>query len=282
MRKNIVILAFAALLLCGCAVREAADIRPSEAGTSEAVSLENNGENAGEPVSYDSLDSTPMGWGFVKRKGKAPDISAKEKDIMAKYDCFFMDYDAPKTLYLTFDEGYENGFTSKILDVLEATKTPAAFFVTGPYLEEQTDLIKRMVNDGHIVGNHTVNHVNLAKSNVDTVKKELSDLSDTAKEKYGIEMRYMRPPEGQWSEKALAVAKDMGYKTVLWSFAYKDWDINAQQGARHAYDSVTPYLHDGAILLLHAVSSDNADALEDIINYAKNQGYTFKSLDELK
>ena len=132
--------------------------------------------------------------------------------------------------------------------------------------------MQRMIDGGHIVGNHTVNHPNLPKQSVETEQKELSDLNKMCEEMYGVSMKYMRPPEGEYSERVLAVAKDMGYKTILWSFAYKDWDMN----------QVTPYLHDGAVLLLHAVSSDNANALEDIINYAKNEGYTFKSLDELQ
>lgn len=272
--KKILTCILTLVFLTGCAAKEAANIKPGHEEGSGGVLTEH------KERSYSELDSAPMGWGFVKRKGKAPDISSKEREVMEKYDCFYMGK-SEKTLYLTFDEGYENGYTSKILDVLEATHTPAAFFVTGPYLEGQTELIERMRDEGHIVGNHTVNHVNLAKSEVDTIKKEISALSDRAREKYGIEMKYMRPPEGQWSQRVLAVAQDMGYKTVLWSFAYKDWDINMQQGAAHAFDSVTPYLHDGAIILLHAVSSDNADALEDIINYAKEKGYTFKSLDEL-
>ena len=154
--------------------------------------------------------------------------------------------------------------------------------MTGPYLENQQELVQRMIDSGHIVGNHTVNHPNLPKQSVETEQKELSDLNKMCEEMYGVSMKYMRPPEGEYSERVLAVAKDMGYRTILWSFAYKDWDINMQQGADYAFNQVTPYLHDGAILLLHAVSSDNANALEDIINYAKNEGYTFKSLDELQ
>lgn len=232
-------------------------------------------------VPYEQISNDGTGWGFVRRKGAPPDIPDWQKEPLKKYDCYYIDEDAEKTLYLTFDEGYENGYTSKILDVLESTSTPAAFFVTGPYLENQQELVQRMVDNGHIVGNHTVNHPNLPKQSVETVKKELDDLNKKCEELYGVSMKYMRPPEGEYSERVLAVAKDMGYKTILWSFAYKDWDINMQQGADYAFSQVTPYLHDGAILLLHAVSSDNANALENIINYAKDEGFVFKSLDEL-
>lgn len=234
-----------------------------------------------EQVSAQAQDKS-IGWGFVRKKGAPPEIPISQKTVLEKYDCYYIDENAEKTLYLTFDEGYENGYTAKILDVLEKTQTPAAFFVTGPYLENQKELVQRMIDNGHIVGNHTVNHPNLTKQTTETIKKELDDLNKTCEESYGVTMKYMRPPEGEYSERVLKTAQEMGYKTILWSFAYKDWDINMQKGKEYAISQVTPYLHDGAILLLHAVSSDNASALEEIINYAKNEGYTFKSLDELE
>lgn len=265
MKKFIVTALCAALLLSGCA------------DASKTFEPDDSRDQSG----YEQLDGEGTGWGFVRRKGAPPDIPNAQKELFRKYDCFCMDEDAPKTLYLTFDEGYENGYTSKILDVLEKTETPAAFFVTGPYLENQTELVQRMIDDGHIVGNHTVNHPNLPKQPVETVKTELNTLNKKCEEMYGVSMKYMRPPEGEYSERVLSIAKDMGYKTILWSFAYKDWDINMQRGADYAFSQVTPYLHDGAIMLLHAVSSDNAAALEDIITYAKEKGFVFKSLDEL-
>lgn len=267
MKKVILVIFCMTILVSGCS-----------SNTADTVSNDVQQVN----VSYDQMNNEGIGWGFVRKKGAPPEIPNSQKEVLRKYDCYYIDENAPKTLYLTFDEGYENGYTSKILDVLEQTSTPAAFFVTGPYLENQQELVQRMIEGGHIVGNHTVNHPNLPKQSVETEKKELSDLNKMCEEMYGVSMKYMRPPEGEYSERVLAVAKDMGYKTILWSFAYKDWDINMQQGADYAFNQVTPYLHDGAVLLLHAVSSDNANALEDIINYAKNEGYTFKSLDELQ
>lgn len=234
-----------------------------------------------EYTSYDELPSDAVNWGFVRQKGMKPDVMEKDVQKLEAYNGYFMDRTEPKALYLTFDEGYENGYTSKILDVLEEKGVKAAFFVTGPYLESQTELVKRMIDDGHIVGNHTVNHINLPSESADKVKEELNNLNAKCEELYGVTMKYMRPPEGAFSEKSLAVARDLGYKTILWSFAYKDWDVNNQKGYEYAFNSVTPYLHDGAILLLHAVSSDNAEALGDIIDYARNEGYEFKSLDEL-
>ena len=268
MKKIIVTMLCASILLSGCG-----DVR-------QTMNEETQTQTQ-EKLPYEQLSGEGTGWGFVRKKGAPPDIPNSQKEMLRKYDCYYIDENSTKTLYLTFDEVYENGYTSKILDILEKTQTPAAFFVTGPYLENQQELVQRMIDNGHIVGNHTVNHPNLPKQSVETVKKELQDLNKKCEEMYGVSMKYMRPPEGEYSERVLSVAQDMGYKTILWSFAYKDWDINMQQGAEYAFSQVTPYLHDGAILLLHAVSSDNAGALEDIINYAKNEGYTFKSLDEI-
>lgn len=277
MKKTICLFLTAVMLLSGCSGRTTSSETEtvSTASQSGYDALDSTGSG------YDALDNTGSGWGFVRKKGKAPEIPAAQQEVLEKYGAYYMDKSQPKAIYLTFDEGYENGYTSKILDVLEATETPAAFFVTGPYLESQTELVQRMIDDGHIVGNHTVNHINMPKSSVETIQKELDELNAMCEEKYGVSMKYMRPPEGEYSERTLAVAQDMGYTTVFWSFAYKDWDVNIQQGADYAFSQVTPYLHDGAIILLHAVSSDNANALEDIINYAKEQGYEFRSLDEL-
>lgn len=234
------------------------------------------------PEEYEKLDSSGSGWGMVKKKGAPPEVDANGSKLLEENNGYYMDKTGEKVLYLTFDQGYENGFTSKILDVLQKEQVPAAFFVTGPYLKNQTELIERMIAEGHIVGNHTVNHLNLPKQTTETVRQELDGLNKMCENLYGVSMHYMRPPEGEYSEKVLAISKDMGYETVMWSFAYKDWDVNIQNGADYAYNQIVPYLHDGAIILLHAVSSDNANALERVIQYAKDEGYTFKSLDDFE
>lgn len=236
-----------------------------------------------DPLSdkYSCLSVKSFGWGFKKEKNAPPEIAVETVDLLKKTNTYYIDEKGEKKLYLTFDEGYENGFTGRILDVLKEKKVPAAFFITGPYLERETELVDRMVNEGHIVGNHTVNHPNLAKSDLATVKAELQGLEEAFHERYGKSMMYVRPPEGECSEKMLSFVADMGYKTILWSFAYKDWDVKVQRGGRYAFEQVTPYLHNGCIMLLHAVSSDNAEALGSIIDYAISQGYKFDSLDNL-
>ena len=231
---------------------------------------------------YETMDSKGVGWGFVRKKGVEPELPEGQIKALEENGGRYIDHSGEKVLYLTFDEGYENGYTAKILDTLAEKQVSATFFVTGPYLENQPELIKRMIDEGHIVGNHTVNHLNLPKQTTQTVQNELEKLNKTSEDLYGYTMHYMRPPEGEYSEKVLAIAQDMGYKTILWSMAYKDWDVNTQKGAAYAYDEVVPYLHPGAVILLHAVSADNTAALGDIIDAAHSMGYEFCSLDKLK
>ncbi len=229
------------------------------------------------------VDNKGSGWGFVKKKGMEPEICKSTAEMFATYSTFYLDPKRTKNIYLTFDEGYENGYTATILDILKEEQVPAAFFITAPYLEKETALVDRMVAEGHIVGNHTVNHPNLHKlQDPQKIADELGGLNREFFSKYGKNMQYLRPPEGEYSRRVLAVAQSLGYKTILWSFAYKDWDTKNQKGKDYAFNQVTPYLHDGAILLLHAVSKDNTEALRDIIKYAREQGYSFKSLDELE
>ncbi len=230
---------------------------------------------------YSSLSDKSVSWGLRKIKNSEPEIPLGEQSLLENYDSYYMDKTRPKALYLTFDEGYENGYTAQILDILKECSVPAAFFVTGPYIKTEAELVKRMVAEGHIVGNHTVHHPNLAYLSPEEAANELCELDDSFFELTGEHMQYMRPPEGTYSQQTLALAQDLGYKTIFWSFAYKDWDPSRQKGAAHAFSEVTPYLHDGAILLLHAVSADNAGALRDIIEYARSEGYEFRSLDQL-
>ncbi len=243
-------------------------------------------EEPKEEIPAEGINSLPndnYGWGFVKKKGAFPEFTKGQMDMMAKYNTIYFGNREEKTLYLTFDEGYENGYTGAILDTLKEKGVPAAFFVTGPYLSKNPDLIKRMLEEGHIVGNHTVNHPNMpSKGTAEAMQEEILSLDIKFYETYGQHMTYFRPPEGAYSERSLAATNAIGYRTVLWSFAYKDWETDNQKGADYAFDSVIPYLHAGCVILLHAVSKDNTEALGRIIDAAREQGYTFKSLDEFK
>lgn len=225
--------------------------------------------------------SKAYGWGFKKVPGQAPEIPSSIADSISRYGGYYLGNTAEKVLYLTFDEGYENGYTPQILDVLKAEGVPAAFFVTGPYLKKEGELVKRMVEEGHIVGNHTVTHPSMPSLSEDKIAEELNGLDQMFFDLTGAHMKYLRPPKGEYSERSLAASQKLGYKTIFWSSAYADWDINKQTGKEHAFKAVTSQFHNGSIILLHAVSRDNTEALADIIEEAKRQGYTFLSLDEL-
>ncbi len=226
-------------------------------------------------------DDQKIGWGLKKVENSQPEVPQSWKDMLEKYNGYYLGKTDEKVMYLTFDEGYENGYTSKILDVLKKTNTPAAFFVTGPYIDKEPDLIKRMVNEGHIVGNHTVNHPSMPDVSNDEISRELLMLNEKFNSLTGKNMTFMRPPRGEFSERTLATINNNGYKTVFWSIAYADWNTKQLKGVDYAVNQVTKQFHNGAIILLHAVSQDNADGLEKIIENATEQGYVFKSLDEL-
>lgn len=263
--KKIIILTLLALLTgCGCGN-----------GDETIETLEN--------TEYHEFSNKGIGWGIKKNKNAEPDVPTEIKEMLSKYDAFYMDTSEQKNLYLTFDEGYENGYTGMILDTLKKCNVPAAFFVTGSYFDREPELIKRMVAEGHIVGNHTENHPNLHKLKTnEEISNELKILDTKFYDSFGKHMNYMRPPEGEYSERVLAIAQGDGYKTAFWSFAYKDWVRDAEIGSEKAFEQIAPYLHNGCIILLHAVSKDNAECLEKLINYARENGYEFKSLDNIK
>lgn len=288
--KKIIYIILIVMLFCGCTPIE--NEVPNEEITEIVKTEESADISTADPLSewekvaaadFAEFDNSGIGWGFKKIKNTEPDISEETKKLLRRYNAFYMDEKKDKTIYLTFDEGYENGYTGQILDTLKEHEIKAAFFVTGAYLERETELIERMNKEGHIVGNHTVNHPNLHKLvSVKAITDELCGLNEKFMNMYGKPMKYMRPPEGEYSERVLAVANALGYKTVFWSFAYEDWDPKNERGAEFAFSQVTPYLHNGAIILLHAVSKDNAEAVGKIIEYAENCGYRFGSLDEIQ
>lgn len=227
---------------------------------------------------------TPFHFGFKKsRNGQLPSIDEEGfKNILQKQGAIFLGDTTKKELYLTFDNGYENGYTAKILDVLKEKGVPATFFVTGHYVRDQPDLLKRMVNEGHLIGNHSWSHPDMTRISDQQMKEELDRVKEEVAKLTGQqEMRFVRPPRGIFSERSLAVSRQLGYTSVFWSIAYKDWDTKDQKGWRYAYDKVMSQLHPGAVILLHSVSRDNAEALGKIIDDARKQGYEFKRLEQL-
>ncbi|MCC3373020.1 delta-lactam-biosynthetic de-N-acetylase [Cohnella sp. REN36] len=228
--------------------------------------------------------SEPYHFGFKKSKnGQLPSIAEEGfMSVVRKHQAVFLGDTTQKELYLTFDNGYENGFTAEILDLLKAKRVPAAFFVTGHYVKDQPELVKRMAAEGHVVGNHSWSHPDMTRLSSAQIKDELEKVRLAVAELTGRqEMPFLRPPRGIFGDRMLAACREYGYTNVFWSVAYKDWDVKQQKGADFAYNSVMGQLHPGAVMLLHSVSSDNARALGRIIDDARKQGYEFKSLHQM-
>jgi len=187
-----------------------------------------------------------------------------------------------KVLYLTFDCGYEyENLTSRILDILKEKKVPAAFFCTLDHIEKETQIISRMINEGHIVGNHSATHPSFAKISREKMAKELEETENYLRKNYGYSSKFFRFPAGEYTENALDLVASLGYVSVFWSVAYNDWNVNEVKGKAYAVETVMSRLHDGAIILLHSVSRDNAEALSEIIDRARAEGYSFRALTEL-
>ena len=222
-------------------------------------------------------------WGLSFRQEGAAPIGNAGADQLKRYDAVYIGDTADKVLYLTFDAGYENGCTAKILDVLKKHQVPAAFFLVGNYIERNADLVRRMVDEGHIVGNHTMHHYDMSKlSDKAQFSKELTDLEALFKDTTGQDMpKYYRPPQGTYSEENLKMAKDLGYRTVFWSLAYVDWNNDAQPTKEQAFQKLLPRTHDGAVILLHSTSQTNAAILDELLTRWKEDGYRFASVEEL-
>lgn len=217
----------------------------------------------------------------VSKNGVANEISINAQKYFDSnnFNAFCLDTKSKEqVLYLTFDCGYENGYTSKILDTLKEKKVNAAFFCTLPQVKENPDLIKRMIDEGHIVGNHSVTHPSFAEISTEQMTYEVKGMEQYLKENFNYSEPYFRFPKGEYNEVALNQLNKLGYTCVFWSSAYADWDLNNQKGADYAYEKVISRLHPGSVILLHSVSPDNANALADIIDEAHKQGYKFMSL----
>ncbi len=231
----------------------------------------------------EQLSNKLLRWGIKRNTGNTlPDADPGTPQLLAKYRGIYIGDTTKKEIYLTFDEGYENGYTPKILDVLKANNVKAVFFITGPYLKEHQDLVKRMVDEGHIVGNHTIHHPSLPSLEEKQIEEEVLGLDRAFNEIFGKNMKYLRPPKGEYSEKTLAITQKLGYRQMFWSFAYDDWYRDKIRGANYALDIVMRNLHNGEVLLLHAVSKDNTEALDSIIKGALEKGYTFGNVNNIK
>lgn len=222
------------------------------------------------------LDTTKLGWGpgGPVDADNRPDGATVYQEKYGQYAADFI-RENNQNIYLTFDEGYENGYTDDILDTLQEKGVQAVFFVTMPYVQSEPELVQRMIDEGHIVGNHSVNHPSFPEISFEKCQQEIMELHDYVKENFGYEMSLFRFPMGEFSEADLKVVQDLGYRSVFWSFAYRDWLVDEQPDPQEAIATIEDKCHPGAIYLLHAVSETNAQILGQVIDDLRVEGYVF-------
>ncbi|MCM1157926.1 MAG: polysaccharide deacetylase family protein [Bacteroidales bacterium] len=235
-----------------------------------------------EHTDYSAIDNKLYAWWF-KRNDNHEKSGCQEDFDITEYDAYYTVPVNGKKMYITFDCGYENGYTADILDTLKEEQVTAAFFVTQTYIRDNVELTKRMKEEGHLVCNHTVTHPSMPSKTVEEQKQELLTCESYMKEATGYEMDlFFRPPKGEYSRRTLQMAKDLGYSTIFWSMAYLDYDVNNQPTSAHVEEHFAKYYHPGAIPLMHNVSVANKDALKQVIRQLKQEGYSFGSLYDLK
>ena len=240
-------------------------------------------ETAGSALENTQALLSAENWGLgFGTEGTQPSGTASS-DKLKEYNAYYVGDAGEKKIYLTFDCGYENGNTSQILDALKKHDAPATFFVVGHFLESAPEMVKRMVEEGHTVGNHTYHHYDMSKiSDPAVFQKEMDDVRTLFQETTGTEMAmYYRPPQGKYSETNLQMAKDLGYSTFFWSLAYVDWYQDKQPTKDEAFGKLLKRIHPGAIVLLHSTSSTNAQILDELLTKWEEMGYTIKPLTEL-
>ena len=268
MKKMIV--ALAALTLAGCAIGVSPDSPKKEQSSVGAVNVEVKKQDVSK------LSKTKHGYGqgtITDEKNRttgALDFNKRYAELGAKA----IDTQ-DKKITLTFDQGYENGYTSQILDTLKEKKVRAVFFLVKDYAEKNPELVRRIINEGHIIGNHSVHHYSMPDLDAKTCESEIMDMHKYIKDKFGYEMKLFRPPMGEFSEQSLTVTKNCGYETVMWSFAYADWDTKAQPDEHKAAKKLVGAAHEGAIYLLHSVSKTNAHILASVIDGIRAKGFEF-------
>lgn len=222
-------------------------------------------------------------WGLSFQEQGKPPVANASAEYLKQFNAYYAEPTEEKVLYITFDAGFENGNTEAILDALKKHNAPATFFLVGNYLKTEPELVKRMVDEGHIVGNHTWSHPDMSKiATKEAFSKEIGDVEKLFQEITGQEMqKFYRPPQGKYSEPNLKMANELGYKTIFWSLAYVDWYEDKQPTKEEAFNKLLPRVHPGAIVLLHSTSKTNGEILDELLTKWEEMGYTFKSLDQL-
>lgn len=254
----------------------------SEQGTADSVQEQEKKERViVDNTDYSAISNKLYSWWF-KRNDNHEKSGCQEDFDVTTYQAYYTVPVSEKIIYITFDCGYENGYTADILDMLKEEQVPAAFFVTQTFIRDNIQLTKRMKEEGHLVCNHTVTHPCLPEKSIEQQQQELLTCEQYMKEATGYEMDlFFRPPKGEYSERTLQMAKDLGYTTIFWSMAYLDYDVNNQPASSHVVEHFEKYYHPGAIPLMHNVSIANRDALKQVIQNLKKEGYTFGTLYDL-
>lgn len=226
-----------------------------------------------------SITVCAKGFGVGKNKrGQRPNVA---DSIITDNQGYAIGEDT-KNIYLTFDCGYENGYTEGILDTLKETNTKAVFFITGHYLKSSKAIVERMMNEGHIIGNHTYSHKDFTQSTSAEILSDIKKLEDAFYQEFGVSMsKFVRPPRGEYNEMSQKTLKDNGYTSIFWSLAYVDWNKDVYNGNHYSYNKVLSRIHNGAIILMHTVGKDNMVDLKDIILELKEEGYVFSTIDKL-
>ena len=277
MKKIFAAILSVSLLFCGCSMsRTNNETETSETTTNEPTNTaETTLEVTGLGMSLSEFSTNAIVWGpgNIQNHERPVDPTKLQEQYKNLNGKWLLADD--KNICLTFDEGYENGYTAHILDTLKEKNVKAIFFCTYDYVKDNPELVHRMINEGHIVGNHSYRHYNFTQIDVETASDEITILHDYVAEQFGYEMTYFRFPEGAFSEQALALTKELGYSSIFWSFAYADWDRENPPSNETAYEKITSSVHNGAILLLHAVCKSNADVLGNAIDNIIEQGYNF-------
>lgn len=283
-QKICLLMTAAAMLATGCAAADN-DTADRSGNTSESTSAAKKTARttmdsaAVEPVQGGALSTEKHGYGQgvqlddKNRPTGALDFNAN----YGKYGATALSEDK-KNILLTFDQGYENGYTAQILDTLKEKKVKAVFFLLQDYAERNPELVQRMIDEGHIVGNHSVSHYSMPDLSAEECRQEIEGLQEYMKQNFGVTMKLFRPPMGEFSEQSLSVTKDCGLSTMLWSFAYADWDVNAQPDPAQAKEKLIGAAHEGAIYLLHSVSQTNAEVLGEVIDGIRDEGFEFEKL----
>lgn len=232
------------------------------------------------PASGNSVSVENWGLGFGA-EGSQPTGNASAEELK-KYNAYYVGDNKEKVIYLTFDAGYENGNTEPILDALKKHNVSATFFVVGHYLESAPEIVKRMVDEGHFVGNHTYHHLDMSSiSSKESFEKEMKDVENKFKEITGQELaHFYRPPQGKYSINNLKMANEMGYHTFFWSLAYVDWYQDKQPSKEEAFEKLIGRIHPGAVVLLHSTSKTNGEILDELLTKWEEMGYTFRTLED--